>query len=113
MKRSKLGRLKPVAIAAVGVVLGRGAQADTVLDFNSFPAGSGSNDAITSPFGSNASASSPGVTVFGAGTPDISLTWGGTGGATRWEYYIDPVWSAAQLNGSTVGSFHSIVFTPG
>ena len=49
--------------------------------------------------------------VSGIGTPDIGLTWRATGG--RWDYYIDSVWSAAQLDSSGVGDFHEIVFTPG
>ena len=117
MKRTRLGRLKPAALVAVGVVLGRGAQADTVLDFNALPPGQVNNAQIIAGFGSNAGASSPGVSVSGFGTPDISLTFGssvgGSGGsATRWDYYIDTVWSAGQLNGSTNGAFHSILFTP-
>jgi len=110
MKRGKLGRLKPSAIVAVGIVLGRGAQADTIITFD---AGVASNTEITAPFGSNVSASGPGISVVGLGTPDISLTWGGgPGSTTRWEYYNDAVWSAGQLNGSTNGAFHSILFTP-
>lgn len=118
MKRRTLSRLMPATIVSVGVVLGRGAQADTILDFNALPPGQVNNAQIIAGFGSNASASSPGVTVSGLGTPDISLTLGssvgGTGGSTtRWDYYIDTVWGAGQINGSTVGSFHSILFTPG
>jgi hypothetical protein len=110
MKRSKLGRLRPYAIVAIGIVLGRGAQADTIITFD---AGVANNTAITAPFGSNVSASGPGVSVVGLGTPGIGLTWGGGPGATaRWEYYNDAVWSAGQLNGSTNGFFHSILFTP-
>src|SRR6185295_2634856 len=70
------------------------------------------NQPILAGFGSNASASSPGVSVVGVGTPNISLTLGSSGGAARWDYYINPVWSAGQLNGSTNGTFHSILFTP-
>jgi len=50
--------------------------------------------------------------VVGFGTPGISLTWGGGPGTSRWEYYNDAVWSAGQLDGSTNGAFHSILFTP-
>jgi hypothetical protein len=118
MKRSKVGSFKPLAIVAVGVVLGRGAQADTILDFDALPPGQVNNAQILAGFGGNAGASSPGVSVSGLGTPDITLTLGssvgGTGGSTtRWDYYNDAVWSAGQLNGSTIGSFHSILFTPG
>ena len=109
MKRGKLGRLKPSAIVAVGIVLGRGAQADTIITFDGLSA---NNTPITAPFGSNVSASGPGVSVVGFGTPGISLDWFGTGGSTRWEYYNDAVWSAGQLNGSTNGTSHNILFTP-
>src|SRR5262245_39699343 len=46
MKRGKFGRLKPSALIAVGVVLGRGAQADTIITFNG---GGANNTAITAP----------------------------------------------------------------
>ena len=117
MKRSTLRRYSALAASAVGVFLGRGAQADTVLDFNSFPPGQGNNSPIIAGFGSNAGASSPGVSVFGLGTPNIALAFQGSGAGsgtsvTRWDYYIDAVWSAGQLNGSRAGEFHSLVFTP-
>src|ERR1051325_5018207 len=96
MKRSKLGRLKPSAIVAVGVVLGRGAQADTILTFETLPPGQTSTQPIIAGFGSNADASSQGVSVVGFGTPNISLAFGGSGGATRWAYYGDSVWGAGQ-----------------
>ncbi len=107
-----------MALLAVGVFLGRGAHADTILDFDAAPPGQVNNSPIIAGFGSNAGNSSPGVSVTGFGTPDISLNLvssvGGSGNtATRWDYYIDSVWSAGQLNGSTVGSFHGIVFAPG
>ena len=113
MKRRNLGRIKPLAVAVVGVVLGRAAQADTVLTFDAFPAGQNHNAPILQTFGDNAAASSAGVSVIGNGTPNIGLTWSGGGSATaRWDYYIDPVWSAGQLNGSSVGGFHNLLFTP-
>ena len=37
MKRSKLANMKWVAATAVGVALGRGAQADTILTFDALP----------------------------------------------------------------------------
>ena len=111
MKRSLFNNLRPVALAAGGVFLGRGACADTILTFDARPAGQGNNAQILPSFGGNAADSSAGVLVSGIGTPDIGLTWRATGG--RWDYYIDSVWSAAQLDSSGVGDFHEIVFTPG
>ncbi len=102
--------MKPVALAAVGVFLGRGASADTTLTFDARPAGQGQNVPILQSFGDNAAASSTGVSVTDPGTPDIGLTWQATGG--RWDYYVDAVWSAAQLDSSNVGDLHEIVFTP-
>lgn len=110
MKRSLFRNLKPLALVATGVFLGRGACADTVLTFDARPAGQGNNAQILQSFGDNAADSSPGVQVIGAGTPSIGLTWQATGG--RWDYYIDSVWSAAQLDSSGVGDYHEIVFTP-
>jgi hypothetical protein len=110
MKPTKLRKFSPVAIAAIGVVLGRGAQAATIIDFNTLPAGQPHNGAILQTFGDNASVSSPGVTVVGGGTPNIGLTWNSTGG--RWDYYIDSVWSAGQLDNSNIGDLHNLVLTP-
>ena len=111
MKIKKLANLRPVALAAIGVFLGRGAQADTVVDFATVPGGN--NAAIDQFFGDYAAASSDGVTVTGFGTPNIGLTWTGFGDpATRWEYYNDSVWSAGQLNHSVVGTANEIIFTP-
>src|SRR5687768_1683965 len=110
MKRSKL---KFVAALAVGVALGRSAQADTILNFDALPAGQVNGDPVISSFGDNAGNSSPGVEVVGFGTSSIGLTFGGSGGSARWDYYQDAVWTAGQLNGSTVGSFHTVAFTPG
>jgi hypothetical protein len=115
MKRSKLGRLKPAAIVAVGVVLGRGAQAGTILTFDALPPGQAHNQPIIQTFGDNATAPSPGVSVFGGGTPDINLTWSAAGsvGVARWDYYIDSVWSAGQLNDAGVGNTYDLLFAPG
>ena len=116
MKRKLFGNIRPIALAAIGVILGRGAQADTTLDFEfPVPPGQSNLDPIKQFFGDNASASSAGVTVSGFGTPNIGLTWGGTGlNDTRWDYYNDggSVWTAAQLNGSYAGSAHTLKFTP-
>jgi hypothetical protein len=89
MKRKLFGNIRPVALAAIGVFLGRGAQADTTLDFElPIPAGQGNNAAMLQSMGDNASASSGGVSVTGFGTPNIGLTWGGIGfNDTRWDYY--------------------------
>ena len=108
MKRIR--NLRPIALAALGVFLGRGAQADTILDFDIRPAGQGQNANLIQTFGDSAAASSDGVTVVGFGTPNIDLTWQGTGG--QWQYYADSVWSAAQLDSSNVGDRHELVFTP-
>src|SRR5687768_11679725 len=108
MKRSKL---KFLAAMAVGVALGRSAQADTILTFDSLPPGQEGGAVVISSFGDNAGTSSPGVEVVGFGTSAIGLNFTGSG-AARWDYYIDSVWSAGQLDGSNVGRSHSVVFTP-
>ncbi len=110
MKIKRLSNFRPVALAALGVFLGRGAQADTILDFEIRPAGQGNNAAILQSFGDAAAASSDGVTVSGFGTPNIALTWQATGG--RWDYYTDSVWTAGQLDSSQVGDVHELVFAP-
>ena len=99
------------ALIAVGVCLGRGAQADTIIDFDNI---SGQNNAaVDQSFGDYASASSTGVTVTGFGTPNIGVAWSGTGDpATRWEYYNNSVWSSGQLNHSIPGTANDITFTP-
>src|SRR6267378_6532018 len=111
MKIKKLAKLRPVALVALGVFLGRGAQADTVVDFDGI---SGKNNVpIDQSFGDYATASSVGVTVTGFGTPNIGVTWAGFGDpATEWEYYNNSVWSAGQLNHSIVGSGNDVIFTP-
>jgi hypothetical protein len=111
MKIKRLTNLRPVAFCALGVFLGRGAQADTIVDFDTVPGPN--NAAIDQSFGDNAAASSDGVTVDGFGTPNIGLTWAGSGDpATRWEYYNDSVWSAGQLNHSVPGTANEITFAP-
>lgn len=102
--------LKTVALAVLGVVVGRGAQADTVLTFDAFPAGQANNQPIIQTFGDTASTSSEGVQVNGFGTPNIGLTWQATGG--RWDFYIDTVWASGQLDSSNVGDVHEVVFKP-
>jgi hypothetical protein len=105
--------LRPAGLVALGVFLGRGAQADTVIDFNSFAIPPGNNTGIYQYFGDYATNSSDGVTVTGFGTPNIGLTWVGTGDPdTRWEFYNDSVWSAGQLNHSVPGTANEIVFAP-
>ena len=66
MKIKRLANLRPVALVALGVFLGRGAHADTVVDFDGI---SGKNNApIDQSFGDYALASSVGVTVTGFGS---------------------------------------------
>jgi len=114
MKRSKLLNVPSVALIATGVFFGRGAQADTILDFDALPNGVGVNDVVAQTFGDAASASSDGVTVAGFGTPNIGLTWQSTGGA--WDHYTESgggaIWTAVQLDSSDVGDRHELVFTP-
>lgn len=111
MKLKKIAKFKSAALIAMGVFLGRGAQADTVIDFDSLsPA---NNSAILYPFGSYISATTDGITVTGFGTPNIAVYWNGIGDpATRWEYYNDSVWTAGQLNHSIVDSANDITFSP-
>jgi hypothetical protein len=115
--------LRPAGLIALGVFLGRGAQADTTLDFNS-PADSCTPPQVENPpgppgitnFGNYAAASSGGVTVSGGfGTPNIGLVWGGIPSPdTRWEYYNDGGyrWSGVQLQGSSIGSTEKLTFVP-
>jgi len=108
------------ALVALGVFLGHGAQADTVLDFAAIPAGqqdncNGNCPGILQGFGGLAAASSAGVTVTGFGTPNINLQWVAIGAAdTHWDYYqgwlTDP--GAAQLNDSDIGDVHDLTFVP-
>jgi len=111
MKIKRFANLRPVALVALGVFLGRGAHADTVADFDGISAQN--NNPIDQSFGDYALASSVGVTVTGFGTPNIGVTWAGFGDpATEWEYYNDSVWSAGQLNHSIVGSGNDVTFAP-
>jgi hypothetical protein len=111
MKIKRPLNFRPIGLAVMGVFLGRGAQADTIIDFDTVS--QPNNSAIVKPFGDYAAASSDGVTVTGFGTPNIGLNWVGFGDpATRWEYYTDSVWTAGQLNHSVVGTANEIVFTP-
>src|SRR6266850_8594339 len=115
--------LRPAGLVALGVFLGRGAHADTTLDFNS-DASLCAPPQIENPnappgitdFGNFAAASSGGVTVSGGfGTPNIGLVWGGIPSpGTRWEYYNDggAVWAGVQLQGSDVGSTEKLTFAP-
>ena len=77
MKMKRLTNLRPIALAALGVFLGRGAQAETILDFDIRPPGQGNNQ-LAQTFGDNAVGSSEGVTVLGFGTPNIGLIWQAT-----------------------------------
>ena len=77
MKIKKMAKFRPVALAALGVFLGRGAQADTILDFDIIPVDQQNNSPVNQTFGDNATNSSDGITVSGFGTPNIGLTWGG------------------------------------
>src|ERR1041384_2877789 len=95
MKIRKLRALRTGALIAIGVFLGRGAQADTTLTFAS-AASLCTPPQLDNPsappginnFGNYAAASSGGVAVSGFGTPNIGLTWGGIPSPdTRWEYY--------------------------
>jgi len=117
MKIKRHSKVYPSALAALGVFLGRGAQADTILNFDTVPPDQPVNAApgILQSFGDNAAASSDGIAVVGFGTPNIGLTWGAIGGPdTRWDYYNDGgvVWSAAQNQDSYVGKAHTITFSP-
>jgi len=110
MKLKKLTRLHRAGLLALGVFLGRGAQADTILDFEAHPNGVGNNDVVAQTFGDAISASEDGITVSGFGTPNVGLTWQGTGGT--WQHYLDAVWAGVQLDSSDVGDRHELVFTP-
>jgi len=117
MKIRKLAKYHPVALAALGVFFGRGAQADTILDFDSVPPDQlvNSPPGVLQSFGDNAAASSEGVTVTGFGTPNIGLSWGviGGDGDTRWDYYNDgSFWMLGQTQGPDTGATHTLTFSP-
>ena len=115
MKMKEWMNIRPATLLAMGVFLGHSAHADTTIDFESRPAGQGQNVVIIQSFGDNASSSSAGVTVAGFGTPNVGLTWQTkpvTGGAARWDFYIDTVWAAGQLDNSDIGDRHEVGFTP-
>jgi hypothetical protein len=112
MKRNKLANLKWAAATAVGVALGRGAQADTILNFDARSPNQQQNEAVRQTFGDNVAATGTGVEVIGFATPDIGLTWFAAGTDARWDYYIDAVWSAGQLNNAIIGNTYDLTFTP-
>jgi hypothetical protein len=123
MKIKKLRYLRTGALIAVGVFLGRGAHADTTLTFDA-DAGSCTPPQVENPnappgitnFGNYAATSSGSVVVSGFGTPNIGLKWGGSPWPdTRWEYYNAPgtPWAGSvQLQGSFVGTAHTLAFVP-
>src|SRR5258706_15898663 len=111
MKIKRLSKFRP-ALVAIGVCLGRGAHADTIIDFEGISSGR-RNAPVDQTFGDYATASSTGVTVTGFGTPNIGLAWSAIGDpATEWEYYNDSVWAAGHLNHSILGTANDITFAP-
>ncbi len=115
MKIKHLRHFGP-ALLAMGVFLGRGAYADTILDFDTLPNRVNNNDPVAQTFGDAVSASSDGITVVGFGTPNLGLTWQTSAGAA-WQWYVEDlgaggVWTAVQLDNSTVGARHELVFAP-
>jgi hypothetical protein len=120
MKIKRNSNLLPAALVALGVFLGRGAQAGTVLTWAALPPGQVNNCNTGCPgtlqgFGGYAAASSAGVAVTGFGTPNIGLVWAANGlPDTQWDYYLnwltDP--GAGQLNDSSVGCIHDLSFVP-
>src|ERR1043166_8156227 len=110
MKRSRLTHLKFIG-AAVGVLLGRGAMADTILTFDARPVGQANNTQIAQSFGDNVSSPGSGIAVSGFATPGVALTWSTGVGGGEWDYYVDSVWSAGQLDGSNVGTTNRVTFT--
>src|SRR6266404_642452 len=112
MKIKRVAKDHLAALAAVGMFLGYGAQADTILDFDSRPNGVANNDIVAASFGDGVKVSSAGITVTnGFGTPNINLTWQGTGGSS-WQWYLNSVWAAVQLDNSAISNRHELVFTP-
>ncbi len=116
MKIRKFCQFGSAACLAMGVFLGRGAYADTILDFDTLPNRVNNNDNVAQTFGDAVSASSAGITVVGFGTPNLGLTWQSSAGAA-WQWYVEDlsaggIWAAVQLDNSTVGSRHELVFAP-
>jgi hypothetical protein len=122
MKIKRNSRLLPAALVALGVFLGRGAQADTVLDWASLPPNQVNNcnggcAGTLQGFGSDAVVSSDGVDVTNFGTPNIGLIWAANGFSdTQWDYYLNwntnPGPGGGQLNDSSIGCFHDLSFVP-
>ncbi|MFN0127309.1 MAG: Ig-like domain-containing protein [Verrucomicrobiales bacterium] len=110
MKRRSHLQPTGLAVAIVGVFLGRGAQAETIMDFDIRPEGLTNNTVLPATFGDDASDPSDGISLDGFGTPNIGLTWQATG--AQWQYYLDGVWSAVQLDSSGIDDTHELVFTP-
>lgn len=123
MKRQKLSVIKPFALAATGVFLGRGAYATTEITFGSFTNNNTSISTIVG-YGSNVGASSSDYNVsVGAtgvlGTPGIGLTWGtgyqtytlwdGRGNVAQTDYNaanpIDLLFTPTAGSGALVSSF--------
>lgn len=121
---TSLGLKLSLVLFAAGALFS--ARADTTLTFDSVPAGvtnaaDNPGAPIVSNFGSAASASSAGIVVNGAGTPDINLTWGendNNGTPVSWNYYVDSRWNAVQMYNSFLNNAgsttipHTLTFTP-
>jgi hypothetical protein len=103
-----------LAVLIVGFAcLGLGANAQgTILTFGG--AGQTSNLAIPSTFGDFAAADGPGLTVSNGATPNVDLTWTTAvpSASSRWEFYNDAEWKAAQINGETANSPFYLLFAP-
>jgi hypothetical protein len=99
-----------VSFAYLG--LGAADSRATILTFGG--AGQTSNLAVPSTFGDFAAADSAGLTVSNGATPDINLTWSTAvpSATSRWEFYNDAEWKAAQLNGETANSPFYLTLTP-
>lgn len=114
MKRTKLAKLSPAALAIVGVFLGRGAHATTEITFGGFTTNNGDISTYLG-YGSNVGASSPDYNVsIGAagilGTPGIGLTWGaGYQTYTGWDGRGEV--AQTDYNASASGPI-DLVFTP-
>src|SRR5881394_1008996 len=112
MKIKKLARFRKVALLAMGVVLGRGAYADTLLTFE----GTANNLTIPQSYGDFAASSTAGVIVTGNGTPDINVGWSasGTGSPCEWQFYTYYAWApgVGQLNDCNQNNSYDVTFTP-